>query len=186
MRRMVTILIGVGLCLLAPIAAARAALAIYVSPSGDDHWSGQLETANAGRTDGPVASLVRARDLIRAEAPHAGAEVVIAGGTYFLDSNVEFSNEDSGSREAPIVYRAREGQEVRLIGGREVNGFSPVKAPAILARLAPAARQHVLQADLTAQGIRDFGHLRSRGFGRPGAPAAMELFFRGEPMTLAR
>jgi hypothetical protein len=183
---MTVLLIGVGLCVLAPNVAATEALTVFVSSVGDDHWSGHLEKPNAARTDGPVASLGRARDLVRAAGPHAGAEVLIAGGVYFLNSGVEFSKEDSGSKDRPIVYRARDGQAVHLVGGREVGGFSPVKDSAILARLSPAAGEHVLQADLRAQGITDFGHLRSRGFARPGAPAAMEVFFHNEPMTLAR
>ncbi|MBI4580169.1 MAG: right-handed parallel beta-helix repeat-containing protein, partial [Planctomycetes bacterium] len=37
-----------------------------------------------------------------------------------------------------------------------------------------------------AQGITDFGRLTPRGFGRAITPAAMELFFNGQPMRLAR
>ncbi|HXE51632.1 MAG TPA: right-handed parallel beta-helix repeat-containing protein [Tepidisphaeraceae bacterium] len=162
------------------------ALKIYVSPDGNDHWTGRLDKPNLARTDGPVASLGRARDLLRASKPQHGAEVLIAGGKYFLNDGVEFKKEDSGTATGPIVYRAQDGQGVHLIGGREVRGFSPVKDPAILARLSPGAREHVLQVDLKAQGITDFGRYRSRGFGRPGAPAALEVFFRNEPMTLAR
>ena len=53
-------------------------------------------------------------------------------------------------------------------------------------RLDPAARGHVLQADLKAQGITDFGQMTPRGFGQPVTPAGLELFFRDAPMTLAR
>ena len=37
----------------------------HVSPGGNDAWSGSLAEPNAGRTDGPVATLERARDAIR-------------------------------------------------------------------------------------------------------------------------
>ena len=58
--------------------------------------------------------------------------VVLRGGTYYLDSPVEFSPEDSGAEKAPVVYAARTGEKVvlsgghRLEGGRwgEVNGLS--------------------------------------------------------------
>lgn len=50
-------------------------IVIHVSPGGDDAWTGRLAAPNADRTDGPVASLERARDLLRGrraqkKAPH--------------------------------------------------------------------------------------------------------------------
>ena len=57
---------------------------------------------------------------------------------------------------------------------------------AVLARLAPESRGHVVVADLPAQGITDYGKLRVAGFGPANPPAEAELFFEDEPMTLAR
>ena len=37
----------------------------YVAPDGNDAWSGTLAAANADKTDGPFATLERARDAIR-------------------------------------------------------------------------------------------------------------------------
>jgi hypothetical protein len=39
---------------------------LYVSPNGNDSWSGRLASPNRTRTDGPFATLERARDAIRA------------------------------------------------------------------------------------------------------------------------
>ena len=47
------------------IHAASPPCVLYVSPSGNDAWSGKLATANAAKADGPLASLVAARDAIR-------------------------------------------------------------------------------------------------------------------------
>jgi len=46
-------------------------------------------------------------------------------------------------------------------------------------------RGSILQADLKKQGITDFGELKPRGFHRA-FNAALELYFNGRPMTLAR
>jgi len=73
-----------------------------------------------------------------------------------------------------------------VIGGKKVGHFAPVKDPAILERLGPAARGHVLQCDLRACGVTDFGKLSRRGFGGSMAPAHFELFHDGQRMTLAR
>src|SRR5260370_8741060 len=52
--------------LLASFAArAENALVLHVSPDGNAAWSGRLTKPNAGRTDGPLASLAGARDAIR-------------------------------------------------------------------------------------------------------------------------
>jgi hypothetical protein len=61
-----------------------------------------------------------------------------------------------------------------------------VSDAAVLARLDEAARVHVLQIDLRALGITNYGEMKSRGFSRPTTPAHCELFFAGRPMTLAR
>ena len=79
---------------------------------------------------------------------------------------------DSGSAAAPVVYSAMPGERVRIVGGVRVKEFKKW-------------RGQILRADLRAQGITDYGEMVSRGMGRPGI-AALELFFNGRPMTLAR
>ena len=59
---------------------------VYVSPTGNDSWSGRLSDANAERSDGPLATLARARDLVR-ELKLSGrlsgpATVWLRGGRY--------------------------------------------------------------------------------------------------------
>jgi len=172
-------------------ASARAdELRLYVATDGNDSWSGQEQAANPRKTDGPFATIGRARAAI-AELKKAGrldgpATVSIRAGTYFLDKSIELAEQDSGTVAAPITYQAMSGEKVRLIGGREVQAFAPVMDPSILARLSNGARKAVVQADLKAQGITDFGSMRSRGFGRRTTPAGLELFFDDQPMTLAR
>lgn len=159
----------------------------YVAPNGRD--------TNPGTQSKPFATLERARDAIRALAGSGqpelvggagGATVWIRGGTYPLTATFELTRADSGSKDCPVVYRAYPGETVYLTGGVEVSRFAPVRDPKVLARLDPSARAHVLQADLKAQGITDFGKLVPRGFGQPTRPAALELFCGGKPMTLAR
>ena len=157
-------------------------LRLYVSPSGNDAWSGTLAAPSAANSDGPFASLERARDEIRNRTkagglPDGGVTVWIAGGVYERNRAFELGPADSGTEKSPIVYRGQPGAEVRLIGGKRVTGFRPVSDPAVLQRLDPAARGKVLQADLKAQGITDYG--RPSGGG-------IELFFQDKPMTPAR
>ncbi len=173
MRLIVAVTAVIACCL--PVCAA--ATEFYVSTSGND--------ANPGNAVKPFATLARARDAVRSAKPSGGATVWVCGGVYTISSTFQLSSDDSGSTNAPVVYRACDGEEVRLIGGREIGGFRRVTDAAVLARLDPAARGKVLQADLKAQAITDYGQMTSRGFGRAVSPAGLELFFDNKPMTLA-
>lgn len=162
---------------------SRALTDLYVAKDGAD--------SNPGTRAKPFATFEAARDAIRllktkGEWPTGGVTVWIGGGTYFRDRSFELTAADSGTKAAPIVYRAAEKELVRLLGGKIVRDFQKVTDESILSRLDPEARGFVRQADLSAQGVKDFGRLSSRGFGRPLTPAHLELFFDGQPMTLAR
>jgi hypothetical protein len=175
---------------LAAVCSAAPAPALYVSPRGNDAWSGQRASPNWRKTNGPFATLERARDEIRRRKtagalPPGGITVELRAGIYELSKPFELSAEDSGTAAAPVVYRARRGEEVRLVGGRVLNGFAPVTDAAVLQRLAPEARGNVLQTDLRAQGITAFGEMKSASTWGSSSPG-MELFFADAPMTVAR
>ncbi len=125
------------LCLIAVFALccadtdARQTITFYVSPQGSDAWSGRRQSANASRTDGPLATLKGARDAIRrlrAQGQmHAPVQVLFADGVYPLAEPVTFSPEDSGTRENPITYRAMPGAKPIFDGGRRITGFRQTK-----------------------------------------------------------
>jgi len=182
MRMTTTMLCAAAICA-ALAGVGRAAATLYVAPGGSD--------AAAGTRKAPFATLERARDAVRAikragGLPEGGATVYLRAGTYERREPFALAAADGGTETAPIVYRSEPGAEVRITGGRVVTGFKPVTDPSVLARLDEAARGRVLQADLKAQGIADYGQLSQRGFGQPVCPAHMELFFQDRPMTLAR
>jgi hypothetical protein len=183
--------IALALAFHAVLFAAAQRSNFYISPAGDDSWSGTLPAPNAGRTDGPFKTLAKARDTIRTlkqtkRFPAGGVTVHLRAGVYPLTETFELTAEDSGTQRAPTVYQAYKDEEVRLIGGKEVTGFEPIRDPAVLTRIDQPYRDKILQIDLKAQGVTDFGELKPRGFGRPMYPAALELFFQDKPMQLAR
>ena len=167
------------------VCAVSHAAELYVAPDGND--------TNAGTRAAPLKTLEGARDAIRklkSEQPQlaGGATVWLRGGVYRIGKTFELDQRDSGTKDAPIVYRACEGEEVRLSGGRELDpaAFRPVSDPAILQRLPESSCDKVFQVDLKAQGISDFGQMHRRGFGRPYVNPGLELFFNDQPMRLAR
>ena len=156
---------------------------LYVAPGGSDKAK--------GTADAPFATLERARDEIRrikqaGPLPDGGLAVELTAGAYERDKALELTAVDSGSAAAPIVYRSKPGETVRIVGGKVVTGFAPVGAGGAAARLEGAVRGKVLHADLKALGVKDFGEMTRRGFAEPMRPAHMELFFNDRPMTLAR
>jgi len=157
-------------------------LKFYVAPNGNDEWSGRLPTPNARRTDGPFATLHRARDAIRelkrqGKFPKNGVIVEIRGGVYEMSTPIELTAEDSGLPNAPVVYRARKGETVRLLAGKRVTNWQKVTDQAVLSRLDENVRDKIWQANLKALGITDFGSPAGGG---------LELFFNDEPMMIAR
>lgn len=161
---------------------------------GQEYWvSTTGGDAHVGTKEKPFATLERARDAWRgakkAGPPKAAVTVWLSGGVYRLQKSFVLDAQDSGTAEAPVVYRAALGQTVRLIGGKQIpsSAFKPVSDIAALKRLDPAAHGKVMQADLKAIGITNYGKLTRRGgIERDILPAALELFFNDRPMPLAR
>src|SRR2546426_3878854 len=156
---------------------------LFVAPTGSD--------ANPGSKSKPFATLEHARDIVRelkraGKVHKAGLTVWLRGGDFLRTNALELTAADSGTLNGPVVWRAYRNERARLLGGRVLGSFQPVQDAAVLARLDEAARGHVLQIDLRALGITDYGEMKSRGFSRPTTPAHCELFFAGRPMTLAR
>src|SRR5437016_11124125 len=105
----------------------------YVAPTGSDAWSGRRLTPNAGKTDGPFATVARARDAVRQlKAAEGGLRqpvtVFIRGGTYFLHEPIIFTPEDSGTARCPVSYAAYHNEPVVISGGRRITGWKPVTA----------------------------------------------------------
>ncbi len=93
----------------------------YVSPDGDDSWSGALPSPNASNNDGPFATIERAQEAVRLlkqqvysekkppiekrfiGSPHKYGDgrdilVLIRGGYYSLDKPMLFGSDDGGER----------------------------------------------------------------------------------------
>jgi hypothetical protein len=138
-------------------------LKLYVAADGSDDWSGKLKTPDAEGTDGPLASLARARDLIRelkaAEGLEQPVTVMVREGKYFLDETLVLDPRDSGTQECPIIYKAYPGERPILSGGRKIRGWQ-------------SHSQSIIKVEVPwAKG----GRCKSR-----------QLFFNGQRQTRAR
>ena len=159
----------------------KGGMEFFVSPDGDDNQSGAIEA--------PFLSIEKAQEAVRTYKqlhglPSGGITVWLRGGVYPIRQTLRFSADDSGKEGAPIIYKACTGEDVRFSGGQAIT-FEPLGNSGVKARIR-APHDRIVQSDLTKQGITDFGRRKATGFGRATVPSPLELFYNGEPMTLAR
>ena len=116
---------------------------LFVSPSGDDRWSGTLAAPRAPADDGPFATLTRARDAAgalktngRLDAP---VTVMLLDGTYHLAEPLELGAADSGEADKPITYCAYPGHRPVISGGRRLDDWQPYRDRILQARVPEAA-----------------------------------------------
>lgn len=167
-------------CLLLMISACTVEeKSIYVSPNGDDSQDGSFEK--------PVATLTKARNLIRAnrESDHADAlyTVYVRGGDYLVKEMVVFNDQDHHT-----IYRPYENEKVRFLGGdilKTSEFFKPDPA-SVAGLLDVEARTEVLVADLSKYSDEQLGIIRQHGFSTAILPAQAELFWGNAPLPLAR
>jgi parallel beta-helix repeat protein len=163
------------LLILALAGDAARGVNLYVASTGND--------ASPGTAARPFATLQRARDEIRhlkaaGPLPEGGVTVEVQGGVYRLWQPLELTAADSGQPKAPIVYRARPGEIVKIVGGQTVVGWKRVDDPSVLKRIDPSARGRLWVADLKAAGIKNLEGID--------ADPGLEVFYNDKPMTLAR
>ncbi len=128
---------------------------LYVATDGKD--------SNPGTIDKPLATLGGAKNKVRElkngnALADGGAVVYFRGGDYAVQGEVEFRKEDSGTKDARIIYRNYPDEEVNFIGGAYLRweDFKPVEDKAVLERIVEtSAREHIVSVDLHSLGFKD-------------------------------
>ncbi|MGC8830007.1 MAG: right-handed parallel beta-helix repeat-containing protein [Verrucomicrobiia bacterium] len=109
--------------------AAGEQIVFYVSPDGNDNWSGRLPEPNRVKTDGALATLFGAQKRIRELKQQNNGilpqpvTVYLRGGVYFLNKTFELDWQDSGGEKSPIVYAAYPGETPIISGGFQIKGW---------------------------------------------------------------
>jgi len=116
----------------------------YVSPSGNDNNSGTLNK--------PFASLTKARNILRKLGDNKkGSTIIIQGGTYNFTEPFELYEEDGGSINNPITYKAADNLKVLFSGGLSIPSslFKPISDAPTLNRIAPELKGLIVSIDLS-------------------------------------
>jgi hypothetical protein len=94
----------------------------YLSPSGNDSGSGSIEN--------PLATLTAARDRAKEyrlnNTVNQPVEIIAQEGEYFMLQPLSLSVDDSGTKDAPLIFKAEEGKKALFRGGIQVAGFERV------------------------------------------------------------
>ncbi|NNM87355.1 MAG: right-handed parallel beta-helix repeat-containing protein [Phycisphaerae bacterium] len=140
------------------LVAKPAGMTVYVSPTGNDGWSGKLATANMDGSDGPVGSVCRALEIVRGwrrvqKVAALAAHVILRGGTYELKNSIVIGPEDSGTLDSPLVIRAYPGEEPTISGGVRVANWK-VRRDGLWETAAPEGMNALTVNQLFIQGQR--------------------------------
>jgi hypothetical protein len=150
----------------------------YVAVNGSDRWSGQLEQPNRANTDGPFATLAKARDAVRALKRRGGKQellVLIREGAYSLNETVVFALEDSAPPGGMITYAAYGDETPVFTSAVPIVGWIKPQQPSLL--LPEIARDLVWTADVPASlpnvlTLNDGNNRLRRAWSKPFRPVA--------------
>ena len=153
-------------------AAPKPGRTLYVAPNGND--------ANPGTLAQPFATVNQALAANRAAGKVAGGTAIeLAAGRYPLTNTITLIEADSGNgADAPLSIRATTPGTAVISGSQRLTGFAAVTDAAILARLPKEAQGKVMQCNLSALGITDYGSIQEQ--------PVVNLSVNGVPQTLAR
>ena len=121
----------------------------YVSKEGSDSWSGTIDAPNSEGTDGPFATLEKARDAVRVLKKKTSKDIVvlIRDGFYQLNKTIVFDLRDSGEGEFTITYASYPGEKPVFSSGQEITGWTKVTND--LPGLPKVAKGNIMVADVS-------------------------------------
>lgn len=133
-----------------------------MSPNGDDQADGSITA--------PVQSIeaaVRLAAELRSETGTVDTiDIVLRGGMYEMRDTVRLSNITVADGIAPLRIKAYQNESVRLSGGRDIplSDMSAANTAFTEKIIDPSAAPHILQYDLKAAGITNYGEISRRGY----------------------
>jgi len=95
----------------------------YVATNGNDNWTGKSDAPNNDHSDGPFATIDRARQAVRGISGTTRT-VMVRGGNYFLNAPLKFTSADSGSAASPIIYENYPCEAPVVSGGKQIAGWT--------------------------------------------------------------
>lgn len=112
-------------------------------------------------------------------------DIDLGPGTYRLTAPLTVTL-GPGWRGTPIALHGSRDARVVISGAKPLQTLEPVRDPAVLARLPAAARSAVRVVDLAKNSVPSPAPFAPIGFALPVQSVPLELFYRDQPLALAR
>jgi hypothetical protein len=156
------------------LTSCKGEMQLYVSPGGDD--------SHAGTRTEPLRTFEGAQRAVRValkKNPGQKITVLFRDGEYPVEQALSLTAEDSGTPDAPVVYRAADGETPVFTGSKALASWTKADDAEVLKRLDAPVRDKIYVTDLRTANITDFGDPTDVGR-RP------DLICNGRLQTLAR
>lgn len=101
----------------------------YVSPDGNDNFSGLYPEINSNKKDGPFKTIEKAKEVIRQKnlsGKSFNATVYLREGKYYINSTIIFMQKDC-SRGNKVTFKNYREEKPILIGGERIKGWRKYK-----------------------------------------------------------
>jgi hypothetical protein len=93
-------------------------IVFYISPNGNDTWTGLLSEPNATQTDGPLVTPHAALEKARSIPTDKSKRIVVQEGEYFLQKPLELD-----ARDSKLVIEAAPNTHPVFLGGRIIKDW---------------------------------------------------------------
>ncbi len=147
----------------------------YVSPQGNNSWSGKIAAPNRDHSDGPFRTPERALLAIKKKKSEK-MMVYFCQGIYNLESTIGFLPDHGGTADYPVIWAAFSDEHPVFTGAKPLHGHIRSHHPFLNSK----GKGYIVEYDLEEQGIVEYGDIKPRG-----APP-LQLFFNGRRMRMAR
>ncbi|MEX0332211.1 MAG: right-handed parallel beta-helix repeat-containing protein [Puniceicoccaceae bacterium] len=181
----------IGFALLFTTHVTLATRVLFISPTGNDAWSGQLAEPSPDHSDGPLASLAAAQSIVRAwiadqSRPREDIIISLREGIYPLSETLELGMHDSGIGPAPVTWQAFPGEVVTLHGGTRLSGFKRLDKTGLESRIPTEFQGKVFVINLKQLEADYPSKVARRVWYDLDKPGPLELYYEDELMTPAR
>lgn len=186
--------------LIRQIAFVALAVLFTIDAVADTVWviapTSTITSAKQGSAISLDEALSRLQQLKKSSSGNSNLDSIVLRflpGTYRITNPIVLDAGNHAAQEQHISFSGPADKSAIISGGKVLAQAGHVSDPEVLKRLAPEARNNIVQFDLRAEGITDYGEMIPQGFnqlqlgyGQELMPGSIELFYRGKPMTLAR
>jgi len=157
-------------------------VSVFVAPDGDD--------SNDGSIDTPLQTVAAAKDMARELKSTSLSPIIVnfRAGEYFIDTQLIFTADDSGSQITPITYQAYNKENAVFNGGIKIdNGLiTPLTDKAVLDRIIDKdAAAKLMQLDYSDIGI-DFPQIMVNGSAGKITDMTPEIYINGRALSQSR